>query len=126
MSAAYVDSSAVVAIAFGEEGSRALRDRLLQYGGLYSSNLLEAEVRSALAREGFDFAGRYLARIRWVYPFRPLTEEIEAVLKAGYLRGADLWHVANALFTAAAPGEMAFITLDERQRAVAAELGFRV
>ena len=126
MSAAYVDSSVLVAIAFREEGSGALRDRLLQYGRLYSSNLLEAEFRSALAREGVGFAQRYLARIRWVYPSRPLAEEIETVLEAGYLRGADLWHVANALFAAPTPREMAFVTLDERQRAVAAELGFRV
>ncbi len=126
MSAAYVDSSVLVAIAFREKGSGALRDRLLQYGRLYSSNLLEAEVRSALAREGVGFAQRYLARIRWVYPSRPLAEEIETVLEAGYLRGADLWHVANALFAAPTPREMAFVTLDERQRAVAAELGFQV
>ena len=126
MSVAYVDSSALVAIAFREEGSEALRDRLLEYGGLCSSNLLEAELRSALAREDLSFARRYVARIRWVYPFRPLTEEIEAVLEAGYLRGANLWHLANALFAAPTSREMAFITLDERQRAVAAELGFRV
>lgn len=71
MSAAYVDSSVLVAIAFREERSGALRDRLLQFGRLYSSNLLEAEVRSALAREGVGFAPRFLARIRWVYPFHP-------------------------------------------------------
>jgi predicted nucleic acid-binding protein len=126
VSAAYVDSSVLVATAFSEEGSGALRDRLLQWGRLYSSNLLEAEVRSALAREGFSFAQRYVARIRWVYPFRPLTEEIETVLEAGYLRGADLWHVANALYAFPRATEVGFFTLDERQRAVAAELGFQV
>lgn len=126
MSAAYVDSSVLVAIAFREEGSGALRDRLLEYGRLYSSNLLEAEVRSALAREGVGFAQRYLARIRWVYPARPLTEEIETVLEAGYLRGADLWHVANALYAFPRAAEVGFFTLDERQRTVAAELGFQV
>ncbi len=126
MSLAYVDSSAIVAIAFREEGSAALGERLLRYGALCSSNLLEAELRSVLAREGIPFAPRYVARIRWVYPFRPLAEEIEAVLEAGYLRGADMWHLANALFAAPDPRETAFVTLNERQRAVAAELGFRV
>lgn len=126
MSAAYVDSSAIVAIAFSEEGSGALRDRLLQCGRLYSSNLLEAEVRSALAREGLGFDHLYVARIRWVYPFRPLTEEMETVLEAGYLRGADLWHVANALYAFPRAAEVGFLTLDERQREVAAELGFQV
>ena len=125
MSAAYVDSSVLVAIAFREEGSGALRDRLLRFGRLYSSNLQEAEVRSALAREGVGFAQRYLARIRWVYPFRPLTEEIEKVLEAGYLRGAHPWHVANALYAFPRAAEVGFFA-DERQRAVAAELGFEV
>lgn len=63
---------------------------------------------------------------RWRTPFRPLTEEIETVLKAGYLRGADLWHVANALYAFPGAAEVGFFTLDERQRAVAAELGFQV
>lgn len=121
-----MDASALVAIAFREARAEALRDRLLQYGALCSSNLLEAELRSALAREGVPFSRRYVARIRWVYPFRPLAQEIETVLEAGYLRGADLWHLANALFAASTPREMAFVTLDERQRAVAAELGFQV
>ena len=121
-----MDSSVIVAIAFREDGSEILRDRLLRYDRLCSSNLLEAELQSALAREGFRFARRTIARIRWVHPFRPLAGEIETVLAAGYLRGADLWHVANALFASPNPREMTFITLDERQRAVAAELGFQV
>ena len=45
-------------------------------------------------------------------------------MDAGYLRGADLWHVAAALFVAHEPGSIAFLTLDRRQRAVADTLGF--
>ena len=33
-------------------------------------------------------------------PDRPLTHECTKALTAGYLRGADLWHVACALYLA--------------------------
>lgn len=42
----------------------------------------------------------------------------------GYGRGAEIWHLATALYLAESPGELPFFTLDERQRRVAAELGF--
>lgn len=41
-------------------------------------------------------------------------------------RGADLWHVASALYVAPSPADLYFLTLDERQRSVAATLGFRI
>ena len=47
------------------------------------------------------------------------------VLGAGYVCGADCWHLATALYLAGdRPGELSFVTLDHQQRAVAAELGF--
>ena len=45
--------------------------------------------------------------------------------REGYVRGADLWHLACALYVAASPGELTFLTLDERQRTVAKALGFK-
>ncbi len=121
-----MDSSVLVAIALGEAGSDEVRDRLLRFSRLCSSNLLEAEMRSALAREGVAFEWQGIGRIRWIHPERPLSEEIGRVLGAGYLRGADLWHLATALSIAHDPTRMSFITLDERQRDVAMRLGFRV
>ena len=59
-------------------------------------------------------------------PSRPLATEMATVLRAGYLRGADLWHVAAALYIARDPAEICFLTLDQRQREVAASLGFEV
>jgi len=52
MKAAYVDSSCIVAVAFGEKGSARVRQSLLVYDELFSSNLLEAELRSALKSAG--------------------------------------------------------------------------
>jgi hypothetical protein len=54
-----------------------------------------------------------------------LTQEISRVLVAGYLRGADVWHVACALHMSQDPGEVTFLTLDRPQRTVARRLGFR-
>ena len=42
------------------------------------------------------------------------------------LRGADLWHVATALYIFDEPSEVTFLTLDRRQGEVAGALGFQV
>ena len=59
------------------------------------------------------------------YPDRPLSPEIRRVLQAGYLRGADCFHVASALYFMDDPTGNTFLTLDTRQRAVAKALGFK-
>ena len=59
-----------------------------------------------------------------VLPDRPLTPEYERILAVGSLSGADLWHLACALFVAQNPGDLSFITLDRRQLDVAGRLGF--
>lgn len=71
------------------------------------------------------FQSWVLDGIQWVLPIRSLSAEIETALSAGYLRGADLHHVAITLYAAVSPERMAFVTLDDRQGAVAAALGFR-
>ena len=141
MSTAYVDSSALVAIAINEEHSAMVESRIEGYSQLLSSILLDAEVRSAFAREErlLDaearsvfvsrkrmFEERYLSRITWVLPDRSLTGEIGMALGAGYLRGADLLHMATALYAARGEQGMAFLTLDRRLREVAQALGFKV
>lgn len=126
MSVAYVDTSALVAIAFDESGAAACARRLDSFSRLVSSNLLEAELRAVFAREGHRFAPSLVSGIEWVLPDRPLAREFETALQAGYLRGAELWHVATALYVAPEPRDMAFITLDGRQRTVASALGFLV
>lgn len=126
MSVAYVDTSALVAVAFNERGVAALAKRLDANSRLLSSNLLEAELRAAFSREGHRFEPRLVSGIEWVLPDRPLTDEFEKVLQVGYLRGADLWHLATALYLAPEPSAVSFVTLDDRQRTVASALGFQV
>jgi predicted nucleic acid-binding protein len=125
MKVAYVDTSCLVAIAFGERGSKALAKRLQGFDRLLSSDLLEAELLSTLTREkATDDPGGLLSHLDWLFPDRPLTTEYSRVLTAGYVRGADLWHLACALYVAPKAEEMYFLTLDKRQKKVAKQLGF--
>ncbi len=126
MRAAYVDTSCLVAVAFGEPGAHEVAAQLESYDRLFSANLLAAELRSALLREGVEGGEALLAGISWILPDRPLGEEIERVAAYGYLRGADLWHLACALYLAHDPETLTFATLDHRQGEVAASLGFAV
>ncbi len=83
-------------------------------------------MRAVFARERLDFAASLVAGIEWVLPDRPLAPEFAAVLESGYLRGADLWHVATAPYAVREPGRAVFVTADAQQQAVAAALGFHV
>lgn len=127
MPVAYVDTSAVIAVLFGAPESEAIVRQLDKVEAVYSSTLLEAELFSFLARESMDpSAAQEVERtIRWVLPDRPLTLELRAALHAGYLRGADLWHVACALYLAGSPGDWHFLTCDAKQQEVARRLGFK-
>lgn len=124
MTFAYVDSSCPVALAFDEPGARKPAARLRRLDRLFSSCPLEAELRPALARERVHAEiEALLSWLTWVYPNRPLTPEYVRITAAGYLRGAHLWHLANAPFLAPDPGGLSFLTLDGRQGEVARRLG---
>jgi hypothetical protein len=125
LSLAYIDSSLLVAIGLEEEGWIALAERLDRFDVLFSANLLEAEFKAALAREGIPDRPDLLADINWIYPDRPLlSSEIARILAGGLLKGADLWHLACALYFAEVPRELSFLTLDRRQGSAAQRLGF--
>jgi len=123
MSIVYVDTSVLTAIAFDEPGATAYARQLHGFARLISSNLLEAELRAAFARENLHFREEAIAGIDWILPDRALAPEFAAVLGTGYLRGADLWHVATALYVADRSDGLLFATLDIRQGEVAAALG---
>jgi len=125
MTVAYVDTSALVAVALGEPAGDAMAQRLNEFTSVMSSNLLEAELRSVYSREKRRFEATRLAGVEWVMPNRPLSPEIALVLDTGYMRGAALWHLATALFIAPDPGAMYFVTFDNRQHAAASILGFQ-
>ena len=122
---AFVDSSCLVAIALGETGAKAVGARLSKFRVLLAHPLLDAEVRCACAREGQSLPDVELQLLHWVDVDRPLSDEIDRVLGAGYVRGADCLHLATALFVGRDPRQLTFLTLDTRQRAVARRLGFK-
>lgn len=126
MTDVFVDSSAIISIGLGEATAVELHEQLTAAYQIAASPLLEAEVRTAFRREGREVAAALLAGIKWIIPSVPLSAEIDRVLDAGYVRGADCWHLAVALYVAPRPRDLTFLTLDAHQRAVAKKLGFRV
>jgi predicted nucleic acid-binding protein len=126
MKVAYVDTSCLVAVTFGESGVSAMTRRLKAFDELVSANLLEAEWRATLVRERIPPNTNLPFSISWILPDRPLTDEIARVLNAGYVRGADCWHLATALYLAREPEAISFVTVDERQGTVARSLGFHI
>lgn len=125
MKVGYVDTSCLVALALGEPAGAKLQRRLSGFDALHASNLLEAELKSVMARERSVATPALLRSITWITPDRPLQGEIERVLTAGYVRGADCWHLACALYLADDPRNISFLTLDARQASVARKLGFQ-
>ena len=124
MSIAYVDTSVIASVALRDDGWNDVAQRVAEFSVLISSNLLEAELRSACYREDLRFSEELVLGIHWVIPSRPLGPEFELVRVGGYLRGADLWHVATALYAVSDLSGATFLTLDRRQRTVASALGF--
>jgi len=122
---AYVDSSCLIAVALQEEGARELLVRLSRFDRLVSSPLAEAEFRSALVREGIPGkGGNLLSWLDWIQPYRRLTPEIEQILAVGRPRGADLWHLACALFARPKLAGLRFLTRDSGQNGIARALEF--
>ena len=92
---------------------------------LLASPLLEAEARSVMLRERLPASAVHLGDMQWILPATSLSVEIARVLSAGYVRGADCWHLACALHVSSDPSEITFLTLDTQQRKVAKALGFK-
>ena len=126
MKAAYVDTSCLVAIVMGETGWNNTARRLAGFDIVACHGLARAELWSACAREGLKAPNDLLDGFVDVTPPHGLAQEMSRVLEAGYVRGADCWHLATALYLAPNPSELVFLTLDEGQRTVAAALGFKV
>ena len=124
MSAVYVDTSVLAGIAFGEPVAERFALALNRFDRVLSSNVLEAEMRAVFQHEGEVFEDAIVAGIDWILPTRSLSAELTKVLGAGDLRGADLWHVATALYVSSQPANLTFATLDAEQGRVVSALGF--
>jgi uncharacterized protein with PIN domain len=126
--AAYVDTSAFVGILFAEAKAHALPRALARHDEILSGSLLVPELLATLKREARPLSDieTILPMVSLVLPDRSLREECEEALAHGYLRGADLWHVATAMALAGRRRrDLMFVSLDQAQRAVAAKVGFQ-
>ena len=99
---ACVDTWALGAMAFGEADAGDMTLRLASCLTLLYSNRRGAELKAAHAREMNLINADLRSRLERILPYRPLASEIEYVRQIGYLRGADLWHIATALYIARA------------------------
>ena len=124
MKPAYIDSSLLLALRLPKPN--VVRPAAGDFADFqfFSSNLLEAEVRACYRRERVPFQTAVLAGVEWVLPRRALHDEFAQVMSVGYLRGADLLHVATALYLRANAQDVWFATLDVRQGEIASALGF--
>lgn len=130
---AYLDTTALIPIIFGEEPvGTATQERLDNFPISLSSSFLEAELRIAFDRVGENFDPRWLSGIEWVLPNRDLGAEMARSQVFAFLSPARMWHLANAMFLASrlsltSPrAGLAFITLDEQQETAASELGLLI
>ena len=127
LSAAYVDTTALLPVTYGEEPvAESMRQKLEGFRYLLSANLLEAEMRAAFAFEGREFDDDVLSSVRWIMPNRRLDVEISEVLQTAQLQPIRLWHLATALFFAELVPGLVFVTLDEQQETAARELGLTI
>lgn len=127
MTAAYLDTSFFVAIVLGEPGAGRLSRVLAGHDRVLASDLLVAETLCTARREGVDvdLLRPALSALTLVLPARSLEQEMREAVHVGRLRGADLWHVACALFVAgSARADLPFLSRDAAQRTVAKRLGF--
>ena len=124
MKAAYIDTSLLIGLKFEESSSALIRT--VQKYDLFSSELLIAEVLAFGKRESIPESLLWDAvkGLSWIIPEDTLTEQLARVIGPGYARGADLWHLACACYLSPNPQDLAFLTLDERQRSLASHLGF--
>jgi predicted nucleic acid-binding protein len=127
LSGAYLDSSFLLAILLQEPRYRALQTTLGSFDDLIAGDLLVAEVLATAAREDLPLERirPVIESIALVLPARSLEPELLEVLQQGRLRGADLWHLACALYVAGEEREgLAFLSRDAPQRGLARRLGF--
>lgn len=128
MQVAYVDTSVVVSLLFERSKNNAEFLKIMNHADeVLSSNLMEAELLSVLRRDRLNFseALNFLAGISLVLPDRSLLAELGRVFAAGYVRGADAFHLACALYLDPQVSDLVFLTVDKKQDSVAAKIGFR-
>ena len=134
MTAVYWDSSAVLSAIVRDEFTGEARARIGSAGSFHLlSSLALAEVESVLARmtrDGSLDRGK-ARRARAMLdggPWRltlshPSPGDLKRLAAGHHLKGADLWHLANAMKLSSDLGDLVLLTFDDRLKASAAAEG---
>jgi predicted nucleic acid-binding protein len=120
---AYADSSALVKLVLAEQESAALRDALLEFDAVVSSELAVVEVGRATRRAGGARAGERGAVVLDAVALLRLDRMVldrAAALAPSTLRSLDAIHLATALELG---GPVRFVAYDERLLEAATMLG---
>lgn len=124
----YLDTSAWVAWKFAQQGKEVFDSVDLDKDAVVSSPLLVAEYLAFLKKSDRLADTRYeddLEFIRWIHPVDPMFESCSEVAMQTDLRGADLYHVATAVwFAEGFRKDLKFLTCDMVQRKAVRKLGF--
>jgi predicted nucleic acid-binding protein len=124
---AYLDTSAFLALVFRQSGYKQIEKILENVEQVLTTDLLMSEATSVFVRERGDFEVLKTSLGGLLFITAELSVPLlESVLRAGWLRGADLYHLAAAFWlTDSKPKNIYFLTLDEQQNRVAGKLGFK-
>lgn len=128
MKLVYIDTSVLIAVFFQEPNYKNYLKYFSKNYQLISSEILVAEFYSFLSRnkrplsEAFEILD-YLSIVR---PDKGLENYCEMILSYGYAKGADLFHIANALYIDPEVKELVFLTHDVKQGKLAKKVGFKV
>ena|SRR3989338_8083734 len=129
MNVIYIDTSVLVSLFLEDSAENAHFSRLLKEADeVVSSVLIEAEFLSVLHREKVGIATGidYLKQISLVIPDRSIAKELGTVFSKAYVRGADAFHLACALYLDPKASEIKFLTADKQQQKAAQSLGFLI
>ncbi len=124
----YIDTSVLVSLMLKQGPYKVLKNQLESADDVISSQLIESELMSVCRREEVDLeiAFEYLNKVSLIIPDRSLRQEITKILKHGYCRGADLFHLSCALYIDPEAKELQFLTSDDKQKTLAKKTGFKV
>jgi uncharacterized protein len=124
---AYIDSSALLKMAFQEPENSAVEADLAQRDGLVASTLVALECRRAARRHSNRRAAQAVEEMLeavWLVEITPAILDRAASVNPPLVRSLDAIHVATAL-SIAEPG-LEIITYDGRMAAAALASGLRV
>lgn len=135
----YVESSAVVAWLLDQPGGWPAYDDIRNAEAVFTSELTMIECDRALYRhqalghlddDRINALREELATVSSGWHVQPIASEVVARARQRFpndhIRTLDAIHLASALATQARLGDTDVLTLDDRVRATASELGFRV